>query len=470
MLRLPRLLLKATNVPQGAGGSDVMPLALLEFQSPTAAIIATPMPAMARLTTTWITLLVFSILLITAFMPSERIVTATGELVATAPTGVIQPFNTSIVKSINVHEGQLVHKGEILASLDPTFAAADLTALTSQQQQYSAQVAELQAQEDGQPYIPDSANPAAALQAQTYNQMVSQYTFTMDDYAQKIRALQTAVDGYNSQAAYFRQRLSVADNVEAMRKNLQQLQVGSKLDTLAATDDRLNMQGSLSSAISSAQQNERDLASQQAERDEFEQQWKATVSQQLATAINNLTTAQQSLTKAKLSDQLVLLTAPQDSIVLSIASLSVGSVIQSGSTLMQLIPANSPVSVEAYLSGNESGYVHVGNTVVVKFDTLPFNQFGSAYGIVQSISPDSFNPQDTSGPTATGPLLPGAPQTLYYKAEISLEMLKIHNVPPGFRMVPGMPLQADVDVGSRSVMGYFTRRVTPMVFDSLHEP
>jgi HlyD family secretion protein len=306
------------------------------------------------------------------------------------------------------------------------------------------------------------------LQVETYNQQQAEYTDTMQDYAQKISALETNVAGYKAQAAYYRQRLVIASNVEDMRKNLQQLQVGSKLDTLAATDDRVNIQSDLASAISSAAASERDLSAQRAERDSYDQQFKATVSQQLSEAINSLTQAEQSLAKAKLNDQLVALTAPRDSIVLSVARVSAGSVMQSGELLMQLVPIDAPFAVEADVSGADSGYVHPGDKVNIKFNTLPFLQYGQAQGTVLTVSPDSFNPQDAQGDAA--PIMPDATHTLYYKVKISLEELNLHNTPPGFRLVPGMPLAADVLVGTRTIMGYFTRQILPIAYESLHEP
>ena len=446
---------------------DALPLAVLEFQSPTAAIMATPIPPIARNSNTIITIMVAVTLLLSSVMHVDKIVSAPGKLVSSAPTVVVQPFVTSIVQTINVEEGQIVHKGDVLATLNPTYAAADLTALTSQQQAYTAQVARLQAQEDGTPYNPDPANPASSLQSETYNQQEAEYNFTMDDYAQKISALETNISGYEAQAVYYRQRLGIATNVEAMRRNLQRLQVGSRLDTLAATDDRVNIQSSLASAESSAAQSRRDLAAQEAERDSYEQQFKATVSQQLSDAINSLTQASQSLAKAKLNDQLVELTAPRDSIVLSVAKVSAGSVMQSGELLMQLVPIDAPFAVEADVSGIDSGYVHPGDKVNIKFDTLPFLQYGQAEGTVLTVSPDSFNPQD---PDTGEPIMPDATHSLYYKVRLSLDELNLHNTPPGFRLVPGMPLSADVLVGTRTIMGYFTRQILPVSYESLHEP
>ncbi len=468
---MPRLRLrspKAINTPGGLDDAEPTPLALLEFQSPTAAIIATPVPAIARYTVVWITLLVFILVTIAALKPVDKIVSATGVMVSSAPTSVIQSFNQSIVSSINVSNGQLVHKGEVLATLDPTIAAANLQSLTAQEQGYAAQVAQLQAQETGKPYEPDPTNPASALQMSTYAQQVGQYNATMEADNQKISEDRSEIRGFNDQATYYAQRLGVAASVEGMRKNLQQLQVGSKLDTLAATDDRLSMQAELASAQSSAQSTARQLAADTADRDSFDQQWKATISQQLATAINNMTQAQQSLVAAKVNDQLVVLTAPQDSIVQAVAAISVGAVLQPGATLMELVPVDAPLSVEADVDGSNAGFVHVGDEVNIKFATLSSLQYGSATGRVLSISPDSFNPQEQS--STAGPPLPDAPQDLYYKAEISLEVLNLHGTPPEFRLVPGMPLSADIKVGTRTILQYFTRRFMMVATNSMHEP
>ena len=94
----------------------------------------------------------------------------------------------------------------------------------------------------------------------------------------------------------------------------------------------------------------------------------------------------------------------------------------------------------------------------------------TAKGVVTSISPDSFNPLDQQAAATNGAPLPGAPQDLYYKAEISLDVLNLHNVPPGFRLVPGMPLEADMKIGKRTAMGFFLQRMLPIAYNSMHEP
>ena len=167
MLRLRQFVPKAVRSRRAAANEDALPLAVLEFQSPTSAIIAMPSAPMAGYTNWFISAFVASMLIAAALMPVDKIVTATGELVSSAPDSSIQAFSaSSIVQSIDVRPGDLVKKGQVLATLNPTYAAADLTSLTQQEQGYAAQVAQLQAQESGKAYLADPTNPAAALQLQ----------------------------------------------------------------------------------------------------------------------------------------------------------------------------------------------------------------------------------------------------------------------------------------------------------------
>jgi HlyD family secretion protein len=470
--QLRRLLPRATNQGSLAAGVDEpLPLAVLEFQSPTAAVIATPLPPIARSTSHVLSALVAVLLVIAATMRFDQQVVGAAVMNSSTPDFSIQAFNTSsILRNISVHPGQIVKQGEVVATLDPTYTSADLTGLTEQQQNYAAQVAQLQAQEANKPYVPDPNNPYAALQLQTYNQQMGQYNFTMQNYQQQINQLQTQINGYNSQADYYRQRLGIAANVETMRKKLQSLQVGSELDTEAATDDRVSMQAQMEQNISEASAAEKQVASVTAQMNSFAQQFRAQTSTQLATALNQLSETQASLTKAKLDSQQVDLRAPQDAVVQSVAQAAIGSVLQPGQTLLTLSPVNSPFVVSAEIDATESGYVRVGDRVDIEFATLPQAVYGSAMGTVTSISASSFNPQDQQANATTGTPLPGTPQNLYYKASISLDQINLHDVPSGFRLMPGMPINAYIIVGRQTFLQWLFKRYSTIVSNAFHEP
>ena len=166
--------------------------------------------------------------------------------------------------------------------------------------------------------------------------------------------------------------------------------------------------------------------------------------------------------------QLVELRAEQDSVVLSVAKVSQGSVLQSGEQFFTLVPLDAPLEVEVNISGTDAGFVHPGNLVTVKFDTFPFTQYGSAQGRVRLVSADSF----TSNPDERqrGAAQQQSQGPSFYRSRISLDTIKLHDTPAHFRVVPGMPITADVKVGERTLMSYLLSRVLPVAMDGMREP
>ncbi len=452
------------------------PDALLEFQSPTAALIATPVPRSSRNVALVVSACVASCIILAGTIPIDRVVTASGKLVAQSATLVVQPLETSIIRSIEVQEGQTVKAGDLLARLDPTFAAADAGSLVTQVHSLQAEVDRLKAEAMGQKYlVTDPTDPAQQLQAAIFGQRRSERAFKMENYQQKISSLESQISGNLQAANFYAQRLEVARTVETMRKDLEKSQVGSKLNVLAAEDNVFEMTRSMANSKSQAEAESRDLRALMAERDADEQDWQAKISQDLTDQGRKLDDAKEQLKKAALRNKLVELRAPEDATVLSISRVSVGSVMQSGDQFISLVPVDAPLEVEAYLTGKDSGFVKLGDTVVVKFDTFPFTQYGSAEGTVRRISADSFtqpNMMSQIGDPGRGNPAKdeGIDTALYYRSSISLDSVKLHNLPTNFKLMPGMPVTADIKIGKRTVLTYLLARVIPTMTEGMREP
>ena len=216
-------------------------------------------------------------------------------------------------------------------------------------------------------------------------------------YHQKIDALASTAARSATDATAFRERLLiVAQAVETMRKKLEALQVGSQLNALIATDSRLEIERSLSTAIKTGESAKAELAAMIAERDAYDQNWRVQVAEALSEGSRKLSDARESLNKALLRRQLIELHADRDATVLTVAKVSEGSVLQAGEQLITLVPADAPLEIEANIAGHDSGFVHVGAPVAVKFETFPSTQYGLAYGTVRTISADSFTAQDSA--------------------------------------------------------------------------
>ena len=460
---------KAISTAVAESDDPTLP-AILEFQSPSTAITAMPNPALAR-GMVWVISSMFAVIVaVMALIPIDQVVTAQARVVSRSPTLVVQPLDTAIVRSIDVHSGEFVHAGQVLARLDPTFAAADLGALVAQVSSLQAQVSRLRAEADGRPFTYSGTDPDLSLQAAIFGQRQAEYNYKLENYAQKFDSLVAVIARANSDAAGYRSRLAVATNVEQMRRELERLQVGSKLNTLAAMDSRVEVERSLHNAEETAGGAQRDLAAMVAERDGYIQSWRADVSDKLNDASGKLSDARESLNKAQLHRQLVELRADHDATVLTVAKVSVGSVLQSGQEFITLVPADATLEIEANIFGHDNGYVHVGDTTSIKFDTFPYRIYGMATGTVRTISADSFTGQDDQrNPTGAVPVPSGTTEP-YYRARITIDRVDLHNTPEGFHVMPGMPITADIKVGKRTVLTYILGRVLPLTDEAMREP
>ena len=258
-----------------------------------------------------------------------------------------------------------------------------------------------------------------------------------------------------------------------MRKELEHLNVGSKINTLAAMDSRAEAQRAAEAADQALIGGQRDLAALTAERDGYVQSWHADIAEKLADATAKLSDARESLNKAQLRRQLVELRADRDATVLSIGKVSVGSVVSAGQQLFTLVPTDAPLEVESYISGAEQGFVHVGDPVAIKFDTFPYTQYGMAHGVLRLISPDSFTAQDEArNPTSSLPIPTSGPAAagVWYRARVSLDRIDLHDLPSGFRLAPGMQVTADILVGKRSIIRYMLGRFAPVTHEAMREP
>jgi hemolysin D len=113
--------------------------------------------------------------------------------------------------------------------------------------------------------------------------------------------------------------------------------------------------------------------------------------------------------------------------------------------------------------------VNVGDKVDLKLTSLPYLQYGALKGVVEYVSSDSFNPEQVQAGSVSD--VAGAlPQGLFYRARIKIVQNELHNTPQGFELTPGMPLEADVKIGKRTIMEYMMKRVLPAFTNGMREP
>ena len=400
-------------------------------------------------------------LILAAVTTVDEVILARGRTASTGLPIIIQPLETSVLKEIRVREGDVVRTGDLLATLDPTFAVADRNTLDLQLQSLQATVARLDAELTGQPLGDLAGNTYAAEQLAVLSTRTAEFKAKLGNYDDRIKTLRARADRERAEAVGLGVRTGVMSEIEAMRATLEKQQTGSRLNRLQAQSDR--MQVELQQQLS-AQQSEimaRELASLASERELFVAEWRAAAAKELFDTQVRMNTISGDLRKASRKGELVELRAPADGVVLELAKASAGAVLESGRVLMRLVPSGSNLEIEADVETSDHGLVRIGDPAIIKFDAFPSLRYGDMYGRVRVVSEDALNPPQGAD-SQRQQQLPAR-----YIARVEITEGEILNLRPGFRFVPGMPVSVHIVVGQRTLLSYFAtliRGITDVAF------
>lgn len=443
----------------------------VEFQTELEVIVREPPPRILgapHLAAVW---MLISIGVVACFVQVDKIVIAPGRLATQSPPIVLQPIERAIVLEMRVRPGDVVRKGQVLATLDPTFTLANRAALTAQQRTLFAQLRRLELEASGKP-LPDAMaadpDPDMALQVNLFRQRQAQYQSRLagldGDIASMEAAQRTAADDQKSLTA----QLAVVRDVEDLRQQLFKAQTGSRLQLLDAQSQRLATERSLQSTINRIQELRYTLAARRAERQNFIDDWQRQLLEQLVATRNEALQVDEQLTKAVRMNDLVELTSPTDAIVQEVAKFSAGAVAREAEALITLVPLDSPLLAEVTIASGDIGYVKAGDAVEIKVDPFPFQRHGMLKGTLRSISQESFVPGATQQYDALRAPIVAAGYV--HRAEVELDGTKLNRMPAGAVLTAGMSVQAEIKVGSRSLMSYFLYPIIRGLDEALHEP
>jgi len=440
---------------------------LRQFQSETDAIREAPEPLAARATVFVLAGLLAAGIAVSALARVDRVITsAAGKIVSTEDPSVYQALDPSIIKSIDVREGDLVTTGQLLATLDPTFAAADVDQLRQQTASLEAEIARAEAEQANRPLTFETrsdASPASAhyeeLQRALYDQRAATLKAQLQSYDEKISEANATIAKLQQDEARYAQREKIAQQIEAMRQKLNDTGSGSLLNLLLASDNKVESLRTMEFDHNSLLETQHTLSSLIADREATLQQWYAAVSQEIVTAQSQLDAANAQLTKAVKHQDLVRLTAAEPSMVINIAKLNVGSVLKEGDELLRLVPLRTPLEAEVDILSRDVGFVRPGDPATLKVDAFNYFEHGVVEGSVRWISESAFTTDAD-----------GKPVDPYYKARVKIDKVNFVGVPQSFRFIPGMTLTADVKVGTRSMLRYILGGLSYGAGESMREP
>jgi hemolysin D len=413
-------------------------------------------------------ILLFCVALVWASAGTIDIVaSATGKIVPSGRTKVIQPFETGVVRSIRVQDGQAVKAGDVLIELDPTVNAADRDHLYNDRLAEQLNIARLRAALVGDENSAASFAPPAEADSALVNAQRQLLLNQVAEHRAKIAALarqQAQKEAEQGTIAATIHKLEttipVIQQRVDIRKTLMDKELGSKLTYFETLQLLVEQQEDLAVQKSHLQEAEAAAAAIRETRGQAEAEYRHTLSDELAKAEQKANGLTQDLIKAEQKTRLQLLTAPVDGVVQQLAIHTVGGVVTPAQSLLMIVPSDSRLEIEAMVSNRDVGFVHAGQEAEIKIDTFNFTRYGLLHGQVLTVSQDAVirdrkqDRSDDRGLGAQNDTSEPKGQELNYTARISLDRTRMQIEDRIVNLSPGMAATVEIKTGSRTILSY----------------
>ena len=274
--------------------SEAVPAAVRQFQSEIDAIRHADEPLSVRATVFVLGAALLACALILAIARVDRVISSTaGKIVSVDAPLVLQALDPSIVKSIDVREGEVVEQGPAAGDAGPDIRRGrrQSVATADRQPERPDRPGRGRARPHGSRVLRRrqirACRNTRSLQKQLFDQRAAQYSAQLDSFDQKIALTQATIDKYQNDESRYKERLGIASEVEGMRSTLAQHGNESRLNVLGSMDTKLEALRTMEFGHNSLVEAQHQLDGFKADRAAFIEQWFSQISQDLITARNS---------------------------------------------------------------------------------------------------------------------------------------------------------------------------------------
>ncbi|WP_104505396.1 HlyD family efflux transporter periplasmic adaptor subunit [Acinetobacter indicus] len=356
----------------------------------------------------WIICIGLAVLLLWAWLfKLEEVSTGTGKVVPSSKEQVVQSLEGGILTTLNVREGEIVNRGQVLAQLDPTRFASNVGESESLLVSSLATSARLRAEVNGTPLV------------------FPEEVFKEPKLVQQETAL------YNSRRANLEE--SLAGLRQALVLVEQELRMTEPLVAKGAASEvevlRLKREAN-------------DLRNQM---NDIRNQYYVKAREELSKSSTDVQTQQQ-VVRGK-SDTLnrTVFKSPVQGVVKEIDVMTIGGVVPQNGKLMTIVPLDEQLLIEARISPRDIAFIRPDQEALVKITAYDYSIYGGLKGKVTVISPDTIRDEVKQ-------------DQFYYRVYIRTDTDKLTNKSgQQFSITPGMVATVDIKTGSKTVLDYLIK-------------
>lgn len=405
-------------------------------------------------------------LLWAAVSPLSGAVIAPGVVRVEANRKTVRHLEGGTVRQIPVHEGEHVAAGQVLMVMDDVQPKATVDVLQNQYDALQAQVARFTAESTGKKTLDFPPDLTARINDPRVAGLLrdQQFLFTSrlqffesqnDVLNQRVQQADAQIAGVKAQIAATDQSIDLTKQELAGYQTLYEKGYAPKTLILRYQRSLADLAGRKGQLIS-------DLTRYNEQKGETRLQIVTQNEQRISQAAEGMRQMQAAI--AEVGPKLVaaqqmlshtVVRSPADGYVLDLTQFTIGGVVGSGETLMNIVPANAPLIVTVRLKPTDIDDVRPGMKARVRLTAFNYRKVSPVEAIVTNVSADQLNDPKTGAG--------------FFRADLKIEPKELAKLPKGSKITPGMPAQAMITTGKKTVLSYIISPLTDTIRDAMRD-
>ncbi len=393
----------------------------------------------------------------------DEVTRGEGRVIPSSKTQMVQSLEGGIVKELLVRTGDRIKKGDILVRIDDTGFSSNLGEVTAKMMTFTARTTRLRHESAGDlstdPQFPAELlaaspdlvkNELSLFQAKR-NSLQTQIGILNERVEQRSRELGEV----KTALVRFQTNLKLANEEMKLKKPLAANGVVPRTDIIKLERDIADTAGQIATQKETEPKLEAAVREAQGQVKEQEEKFRQDARAELSEAEAQLAVTQETLRAAKDRVFRADIKSPVEGIVNKINSNTVGGVVQAGQTLMEVVPLEDSLFIEAKIRPADIAFVRPKQAAVVKITAYDFSIYGGLEGEVERISADSVYDEQL--------------RENFYLVTVKTLQNTLKTEKESLPIIPGMVASVDILTGKKSVLEYLLKPINKARNEALRE-
>ena len=416
-------------------------------------------PTLARITVWLVSTLLLVALIWANFAVLEEVTMGEGKAIPSSKIQVIQNLEGGIVAEIFVREGQLVNKGDVLLRLDDTRFLSNRGESDADRMALTARLERLQAEAEGRPLempaeitlkAPQLVEDELALYNSRQDRLHSEQRTLNEQLRQKTQELAE----FSSKQQQYRSSLGLIQQELNMSQPLVSSGAISEVEILRLRRSAVEMRGSLDATTLAIPRAQAGISEIKSKMEESELAFRSDAFKEL----NEVRTELQKITASSLAieDRVSRTTvqSPVHGIIKQLKVNTIGGVVQPGSDLLEIVPLEDNLLIEAKVRPQDVAFLHPGQKAMVKFSAYDYTIYGGLKANLELISADTITDEEGKS---------------FYLIQVRTNKNHLGSDAHPLLIIPGMIATVDIITGEKSVLDYLLKPVLKARSEALRE-